>query len=86
MINVAEENTSQEFRPRNKEESNNYFIEEINQNELMGKKYSKTFATLNYIKHLPISVSAVTWCVSISAFDSLVGNSAVGLRIEKLVK
>ena len=43
--------------------------------------------TLNYIEHFLISVSAVTGCVSISAFPSLVGipivitSSAVGLKI-----
>ena len=43
--------------------------------------------TLNYIEHFLILVSAVTGCVSISAFPSLVGipivitSSAVGLKI-----
>ena len=38
---MAEENISQEFRLKNIDEKNNYFIEEINQNELMSKKYKK---------------------------------------------
>ena len=43
--------------------------------------------TLNYIEHFLILVSAVTGCVSISDFPSLVGipivitSSAVGLKI-----
>ena len=37
----------------------------------MSKK--KVFTTLNYIEHLLILFFAVTGCVSISAFGSLVG-------------
>ena len=42
---------------------------------------------LDYIKHLPILVSTVTVCISISVFTSLVGTSiritisAIGLNI-----
>ena len=39
----------------------------------MRKKHKKIFRDLNYIENLLISVSAVTGCVSISAFDSSVG-------------
>ena len=35
---MAEENISQEFRLRNKDETRNYLIEEINRNQLMSKK------------------------------------------------
>ena len=35
---MAEESTSQEFRLKNIDETRNYLIEEINQNELMSKK------------------------------------------------
>ena len=35
---MTEENIDQEFRLENMEETRNYFIEEINQNELMSKK------------------------------------------------
>ena len=38
-IIMTKENLSQEFRLRNIDESRNYFIEEINQNELMSKKH-----------------------------------------------
>ena len=54
---------------------------------MMSKKHKKVCRILNYIKHLLILVSAVTGCVSISAFDSLAGIfvaitfSAVGLKI-----
>ena len=36
---MSEENISQEFRLKNIDETRNYLIEEINQNELMIKKY-----------------------------------------------
>ena len=53
----------------------------------MSKKHKKVCTTLNYIEHFFILASAVTGCVSIFAFASLVGipigiiSSAVGLKI-----
>ena len=38
-ITMPEENISQESRLKNIDETKNYFIEEINQNELISKKY-----------------------------------------------
>ena len=38
-IIMTKENLSQEFRLRNIDEPRNYFIEEINQNELISKKH-----------------------------------------------
>ena len=38
---MTEENTSQVFRLKNIDETRNYFIEKINQNELMSKKHKK---------------------------------------------
>ena len=70
---MFEENITQEFRLKNIERTRNYLIKEINQNELMIKKYKKVYRVLNYIEHLLMLVSTVTGCVSISAFTSLVG-------------
>ena len=84
---MSEENISQEFRLKNIDETRNYFIEEINQNELVNKKHRKVCIVLNYIEHFLILVSTVAGCDSISAFASLVGIpigikiSAVGLKI-----
>ena len=39
----------------------------------MSKKHKKVFATPNYVKNFFISASAVTRCISISVFTSLVG-------------
>ena len=52
----------------------------------MNEKYKKTCKFPNYIKHLVVLVSAVTGCVSIFAFASLVcvsvgiTSSAVGIQ------
>ena len=87
MYHISEENITQEFRLKNVDETRNYFIEEINQNELMRKKHQKLCRVLNCIEHLLILISTVTGCVSISAFASLVGipkgitSSAVVLKI-----
>ena len=42
---MAEENISQEFRLENIDETRNYFLEEIKQNELMSKS-TKRFVQL----------------------------------------
>ena len=60
---MSEENLNQEFRPKNIDETRNYLIEEINQNELMSKKHKKVYRVLNYIEHLLILISTVTRCV-----------------------
>ena len=47
---MAEKDISQEFRFKNINETRNYFLEEIEQNELTSKKHKKICATLNYIE------------------------------------
>ena len=37
-----------------------YFLEEIEQNESMSKKYKKFFTTLNYIEHILILTFTIT--------------------------
>ena len=71
--NTVEENIRQNFRLKNKGETRNYFLEEINQNELMSRKHRKVFTTLNYIKHFLILISTITGCISISVLASLLG-------------
>ena len=52
---MVEENKSQEFRLIKKiDETRNYFIEEIEQNELMSKKHKMVCTSLNYIEHFLI--------------------------------
>ena len=80
---MSEENISQKFRLKNIDETRNYLIEEINQNELISKKHKKVCRVLNYFELLLI----VTGCVSISGFASLVDipigimSSAIGLKL-----
>ena len=84
---MAEENIGQEFRLKNIDETRNYLIEKINQNELMSKKHKKVCTTLNYIEHFLILTSTIAGYVSISYFASLFGipigvtSSAIGLKI-----
>ena len=68
------------------DKTENYFLEEIKQNE-SNKKHGKVCTTRNYIEHFFILVSIITGCFSTSAFASLFGvpvgisNSAIGLEI-----
>ena len=70
---------------KNIDERRNYLIRETDQNQLMSKKHKEVCRVLNYIEPLLIVISAVSGCVSISAFTSLVGistgitSSAIGL-------
>ena len=57
---MVEENISQEFRLKNIDETRNFFLEEIKQNELMSKKQKKLHTTRNYIEHFLILASAST--------------------------
>ena len=78
---------SQELRLGIIDETRNYFLEEIKQNELMSKNHKKVCATLNYIERFLTLASTITACISISAFASLLGipivitSSAIGLKI-----
>ena len=81
--NISEENISL----KNIDETRNYFFEKIKQNELITKKRKKARTTLNYIEHFLILASAITGCISVSTFSSLIGipigitSSAIGLNI-----
>ena len=55
------------------EEISIYFIKKLKQNRFLSKKHKNVYAIQNYIEYLLILASAVTGCVSISAFTSLVG-------------
>ena len=45
---MVEENLSQKFRLKNKDETRNYFVKKIEQNEMMSKKHKKVSTILNY--------------------------------------
>ena len=65
---MVKKNLGQEFRLKNIDKTRNEFTEEIKQNVLLSKKHKKVSTAFEYIK----LVSAVTGCVSTSAFASLV--------------
>ena len=49
---MSDENLSQEFRFKNIDKAKNYFIEEINKNELMSKEHKNVCRVLNCIELL----------------------------------
>ena len=78
--------SSLEFRLKKINETRNSLLEEVKHNDLMSEKHKNTCKCLNYAEHLLILASAVTVCVSVSAFASLVcvpvgiTSSVVGLK------
>ena len=81
------EEASPEFRSRKIDETRNYLIDEVKHNDLMSGKYKKSCKYLKYAEHLLILASAVTGCISISAFASLdaipvgITSSVVGIKV-----
>ena len=88
---MTEENISKEFILKNIDETKNYFLKEIEQNELMCEKYIKACTNPNYIQHFLFLASTITGCISISAFASLLGtpigitSSAIGVKVFAIV-
>ena len=77
---MVEKNISQEFRFKNIDKTRNYFLKEIEQNELMSKNHKQVCTTLNYNKHFLILTSTIAGCISISTFAFLLG-IPIGLNI-----
>ena len=83
---MVEENINQEFRLKNIDETRNYFLKEIEQNELMSKKAQKDLYNSNYVEHFLFLASTITACISASIVTSLLGisigimSSAIGLK------
>ena len=84
---MTEENISQEFRLKNIDETKNYFLEELKQNELISIKHKRVHKTINYIEQVLILAFTNIRCISISTFSSLIGipigitRSPIGLKI-----
>ena len=72
FINITEEDISQELSLKKIKERNNYFIKQIDQNELLSNKNKKVCTTMNCIEYFITLVFVVTICISISAFASLI--------------
>ena len=84
---MTKENVSFDFRLKKIDQRRSYFLEEIKHNDLMSERHKKVCSTLNKFEHFLGFVSAVSGCVSISAFASLFGvpvtiaSSAVRIKI-----
>ena len=84
---MIQENIRQKFKLKNIDEARNYLLEEIEQTELMSRKHKKFCTTINCIEHFLILASAITRCISFSAFAYFLGiilgitSSAVGLKV-----
>ena len=63
---MAEEHINQTFRLKTKEEIKNYFIKDIDQNELMITKHKKVCITLNNNEYFLILASMATGCASMA--------------------
>ena len=60
---MVEQNISQEFRLKVIDETRNYFVREIEQNELIIKNNKKVCTTLNYTEHFLVLISTFTGCI-----------------------
>ena len=78
---------SQEFRLKHLDETRNYLLKELQQNELISKKHKFFWTTLNYFEHYFILASTIIGCISYFAFASSlvipteITSSAIGLKI-----
>ena len=83
---MAKENANLDFRLKQIHETKKYLLDEIKHNDLIGEKHRLDCRALNYFEHFLVFVSAVSDCVSLSAFTSLAGapagieSSAVGIK------
>ena len=68
---MVEANITQEFRLKNIDETWNYLLEEIKQNELVRRNRKMVCTILNYIENFLILASKITGCIWISALASL---------------
>ena len=79
---MAEENISQKFRLKNRDETRNCLVEEIKQ---MSKNHKKVCTALNHIEHFLTLASTITGCISDFAFfigiPIEITSSAIGLKI-----
>ena len=75
------------FSLKNIDEIKIYFLEEIEQNELIRRKNKNSCKTINYIIYFLILASTITGCISVFTFASLLGvpvasmSSAMGLKV-----
>ena len=68
---MVEKNISKEFRLKSIGKTRKYFLEEIEQNELMSRKHKRVCTNLSYIEHFLILDSAITGCISLAFWKTL---------------
>ena len=61
---MVKENMNQELRLKNIDETRNYVLEEIKQNELMSRKHKKVCTTLNYTEQFLTLLALITPALS----------------------
>ena len=89
---MLEKTVRREFRLKIMDETRNYFLEEIEQNELISRKHKKICTDLIYIEHFPILASTITGCISISSFAFLLAipigitSPAIGLKLSVMLQ
>ena len=70
---MVDQNISKKLKSKNIDETRNYFLEYIKKSELMSKNHESICTSINYIEHFLNLTSAITGCIWISAFTSLIG-------------
>ena len=89
---MLEKTVRREFRLKIMDETRNYFLEEIEQNELISRKHKKICTDLIYIEHFLILASTITGCISISSFAFLLAipigitSPAIGLKLSVMLQ
>ena len=84
---MAKENVSLGFRQKKIDETRNYLLYEIKQNDLISEKHKKVCRNLNCLEYSILFISAGIGCLSISALASLavipvdIKSSAVELKM-----
>ena len=78
---MPNKNVSLDLRLKKIAETRNYLSKEIKHNKLRSEKHKKACKARNYFEHFPVFISAITGCVSFSAFTSLVGVPVVGIVV-----
>ena len=61
-------NVSEIIKLKNVDETRNYFLEELKQNELISRKHKNAFTSLNHIENFLILASKITACTSCLCF------------------
>ena len=83
---MAEENISEEFRPKNTDETRNYLIEEINRYELISKRHKKDLYNSKLYWIFLVLACTITRCISVFTFAFMIGipmvttSSTIGLK------